>query len=638
MARTQDTEPVVHQLIHGYRQGHQLLVTSTQFDDDSLIRLANYSDSAPQMRPSEGPYLTGYSLPNGEYVLARTWPVLEAARPNTVITRSFVIPRQSASRVTATALSHLLTHPTEEHITEGLRPLPVKGIADLATRLDVHKAVKACQYYLNRHPLAVPFIGDREEIALAIWDQFWVPARQELWFCTVANTQRFSDRKRLLKFIDEPDGTSPPTELVGAMENVVEDLLLPGAFRAFVHFVGSGQRSTTIMPTFAEAYALLQDDSPSAVDELQRVLVSHGADVPDRLRRLKRRFLGFDHGEPRWNVPPLGLLTALADGPLGRSVFTADASLDKWISVWWDLDARQTASLIARTSPPLIDVPPERRTVAEDLGLAFRSNAHALVTPTTLAIAAQLDRDAARNALWQRNDPDLWAAWLGLPNRDWFLDYPTHNEIPLGPAVGVLVSDPLALRDFIRKHPPAVFDLAERLATNESLQTEVQLPKDAARLVRDRIEQGGPLFDQLLRVADPDVLPRAAPADALRAATANGQVSQAIVYLIARHGDSEALSIAADAYATLYEEFASGQVEDGWTRLSSQIRGDRNSWDRCGRLANDFAHVLQSRSEGAVRQVMQSVAERSPDAAISLIHYLDQDERKGLLGWLTRFL
>ena len=85
----------VHQQLHGYRKGHQLLSASLVLeapDQDVVNRL---SDLTGRLRPSElfDPYLTAYPLPSrAYYVVAKTFQDLEAPRSGCVLTRSVLIP------------------------------------------------------------------------------------------------------------------------------------------------------------------------------------------------------------------------------------------------------------------------------------------------------------------------------------------------------------------------------------------------------------------------------------------------------------------------------------------------------------------------------------------------------------------
>jgi len=65
----------VHQILHGYAQGHQQLAQSVQVrlrDAKTMLVLSDIS--GPGVRPGDEGYLTGYPLSDSKlYVIARTW-------------------------------------------------------------------------------------------------------------------------------------------------------------------------------------------------------------------------------------------------------------------------------------------------------------------------------------------------------------------------------------------------------------------------------------------------------------------------------------------------------------------------------------------------------------------------------------
>lgn len=85
----------VHQQLHGYRKGHQLLSASLDIDAPDQDLVNRLSDLTGRLRPGElfDPYLTAYPLPSQTYyVLARTFQDLKAPRSGCVLTRSLFVP------------------------------------------------------------------------------------------------------------------------------------------------------------------------------------------------------------------------------------------------------------------------------------------------------------------------------------------------------------------------------------------------------------------------------------------------------------------------------------------------------------------------------------------------------------------
>ncbi len=619
---------MVHQAIHGYRHGHQLLATSIGLDDDLAVALANLSDSASRSRSADGPYLTGYGRRDGTYVLARTWPVLGAERPNTVITRSLIIPPKAVGKVDGAFLRGLLTEPDPE--VRELLPVPISA-RQHPTGLDPDEAAVAGSYYVSARPISGLGADERERVALAIWSQLWTPARQELWFCTVPDTQRFEDRKRVLRFATEPFGQTDLARIQSKVGTAVDDLVRPGGFRTFVHFVGSGQRSATLMPMFDEAFRLLDEPGTAVVDRFVRLLLEADAAQPDRLRRLKRRTLGFERGFPRWRADPMTVLAELATGQLGDSVLRADASLERWIPLWWNIDPARAVDLIGAARSTELDVPVEHRTAREGLADAFASSASSLITPETLVVAARMAPDAARAALWERASEPMWREWVHLPNRSWFLDHP-HDGTVFEPAVRAARPHPDALRDLLRKHPDAVLELVDEIVRMPRREDdEIDPPKDANKRLKQMLENGDVRSGAILRIADVEDVPQMVRDDALAAATMSPDlVGTVAAYAVARFSQDDTLvKHGAVAFARLYDALASSDASPTWEKLSKVV-GDRNSWDRCGRLAQDFAKQVKKRPAIVQDQVLSAVARRSVTLADVVSRYVELDEPRRL--------
>lgn len=617
--------PTVQQAVHGYRKGHQLLASSAPLHDDLAVLLANLSDSASRARSSDGPYLTGYGRADGVYVLARTWPVVGAERPNTVITRSLIIPAKTVGKVDVGFLEGLLTEP--DPAFRDLEPVPVSPMKPERLSLSRVDAGVAASFYLRPRPIGGLDAAGRERVALAIWSQLWTPARQEFWFCTVPDTQRFEDRTRALRFTSEGWLDSGLADINLRLRATIEDLIDPGPFRVFVHFVGSGQRSASLMPMFDEAFRLLDDADSSAVERFVSLLHDGDASQPDRLRRLKRRAIGFDHGRPRWRVDPIALLIELATGSLGEYILMADASLDRWFPIWWESDPVRAASLIGAAKAPEIDVPLDRRTAREGLSEAFASSASVFITAETLRIAAEIAPSAVRRALWERASESMWEAWVELPNRSWFLDEP-HAGTVFAPAIRALRTQPDPLRDFLKKHPSAVEVLVDEIVREpRAADANVSLPKDASKRLRQLLDDGDPRSGAILRIADLGHLPRSLPDSVMALATASPDLAgTAAAYVVARSGNGEVLGThGALAFARLYEALLAPGIDATWAQLSDVVAGDSSSWDRCGRLASDFAKHVRGKPSLAVESLLASVNGQSPRAASALAGLLNAD-------------
>ncbi|MGO8928272.1 MAG: hypothetical protein ACLQU3_15490 [Limisphaerales bacterium] len=85
---------LVHQLLHGYRRGHELLAASTPLqtaDADALTRLSDLSGSLVTEAEFK-PYLTAFPVPSEAfYAVARTWLDDGAPRAGCVVTHTLLI-------------------------------------------------------------------------------------------------------------------------------------------------------------------------------------------------------------------------------------------------------------------------------------------------------------------------------------------------------------------------------------------------------------------------------------------------------------------------------------------------------------------------------------------------------------------
>ncbi len=85
---------IIHQLLHGYNQGHTLLAYSKKLSSSKdMNMIMTLSDWSEYKDPSgdDSSYITAYPLPDSNYyVIAKTWYASEMERPGCVWTHSFL--------------------------------------------------------------------------------------------------------------------------------------------------------------------------------------------------------------------------------------------------------------------------------------------------------------------------------------------------------------------------------------------------------------------------------------------------------------------------------------------------------------------------------------------------------------------
>ena len=178
---------LVHQQIHGYRKGHQLLSSSVSLgpnDQDTVDRL---SDMAGPLRPGQvfEPYLTAYPLPGGShYVVGRTFQDLTAARSGCVVTRSLLISLADWAELESVEeiLSILLVPDPKEEAKE--RDVSLAG-APPATVGDprVVELVEAI-FFEERLPVVYFEATEAEAIASRLLVSLWPSLRCNFSICT----------------------------------------------------------------------------------------------------------------------------------------------------------------------------------------------------------------------------------------------------------------------------------------------------------------------------------------------------------------------------------------------------------------------------------------------------------------------
>jgi hypothetical protein len=195
----------VHQVLHGYSDGHRLISGSLSLSSAEARTMVVMSDlSGAGVRPRLSGYLTGYPLESGgRYVLARTWAAPEMPRPGCVWTHSLVI--ENADLATMKSSDDLLA--------AFRRPSGVNPRTDYANPIELPAAQPRPQIVHDHRArsLVNALYGapgelvvasaeeplEDEELLLAIWMQQWPRLRRAFGFCTLAGMDRSGKGVRL---------------------------------------------------------------------------------------------------------------------------------------------------------------------------------------------------------------------------------------------------------------------------------------------------------------------------------------------------------------------------------------------------------------------------------------------------------
>ena len=180
----------IHQQLHGYRKGHQLLSGSLDLDNRDQDVVDRLSDLTGRLRPGElfDPYLSAYPLPSeAYYVLARTFQDLKAPRSGCVLTRSLFVPMNAW--VELTNLDSLLAMLLAVHEGEEARvrknppdggPRPEK-VRD-GRMVDLVQAL----FLEDERPIVVFEAAEAGLIATRLLVALWPGLRRHFSVCTLA--------------------------------------------------------------------------------------------------------------------------------------------------------------------------------------------------------------------------------------------------------------------------------------------------------------------------------------------------------------------------------------------------------------------------------------------------------------------
>lgn len=239
----------IHQAVHGYRDGHRLLSSSTPLSSDAARTMLVLSDmSGPSMLPGFDVYLTGYALAGTDYfVLAKTWYAPEMQRPGCVWTHSLLIPRARISDISVARLMRSFRRPQVDAVDSAAAlPLvvedetPTGGIGD---GFDDRSLAATMIGAVLGQPRPVIVGADNaaqfEAVFLRLWEVLWPAERTRFSFCTGALMPR-ANSGALLDLQAVPRAIPPSQFRKSASAALVLDLRTPVKSEAWVDLVLDG--------------------------------------------------------------------------------------------------------------------------------------------------------------------------------------------------------------------------------------------------------------------------------------------------------------------------------------------------------------------------------------------------------------
>lgn len=197
----------IHQCLHGYRRGHELLAGSVRLPSrvaDLVTRLSDLSGSLVAGWEFTS-YLTGYPLVGAElFALARTWEDKNATRAGCVLTHTLLVPIEAwRSSSSPQRFADLFASPEEVRNEERLKkPLQLDdkdGPEPRPISLPRGTAVDFVRkFYGEGHrPLVWYDCPDPEGVVWAVARVLWPSLREQFSWCTTSLQPRSIDSRFL---------------------------------------------------------------------------------------------------------------------------------------------------------------------------------------------------------------------------------------------------------------------------------------------------------------------------------------------------------------------------------------------------------------------------------------------------------
>src|SRR3989344_6021779 len=189
---------VVHQTLHGYADGHQLLSSSIEFTREQQWQMLVMSDlSGPAFVTGFESYLTGYPLTTaGFYCLAKTWYAPELPRPGCVWTHTILISDTDMARIDdfRAILPHFCRPTSRLNLDTYGAPIKISPFTAKPFELDANVSTVILSLLYGSAPQTVILTSDAskpyEELTIAILNQKWPRLRRSFHFCTGALASR----------------------------------------------------------------------------------------------------------------------------------------------------------------------------------------------------------------------------------------------------------------------------------------------------------------------------------------------------------------------------------------------------------------------------------------------------------------
>ncbi|MBX9724515.1 MAG: hypothetical protein K2X81_24115, partial [Candidatus Obscuribacterales bacterium] len=260
----------IHQLLHGYRHGHELLASSLKLNkqqSDLVRRLSDLSGMLPE-KFQVSPYYCGYALPDSEYyVFAKTWLDEDATRAGCVLTHSLLVPVEQWLGFAPEAVTTLFRKPSNDY-AEYRTPLSLK---ESDSYLDIDSTSfdeSSVNDFLSKYfvqgvkPIVWMDAPNVDQFCWRLIRSLWPELRKKFGFCTLS--------------------LQPRNESEGTFDVYFAPITVLSRFQKLKRENVIGKTQSKDLPAWLVAWkAYLLNETPLSDDEMQllRLLSSDPCDL-----------------------------------------------------------------------------------------------------------------------------------------------------------------------------------------------------------------------------------------------------------------------------------------------------------------------------------------------------------------------
>ncbi|HST32934.1 MAG TPA: hypothetical protein VLJ80_05375 [Solirubrobacteraceae bacterium] len=371
---------MLHQTLHGYRNGHRLLASSVSLpraDQEVMLGLSDTADF--RYLPSPTRLLSGYPLPDQNfYVLATTWPAPEQRRPGCVWTHSLLVDVSDLGDMRfPDSLLGLYRRPDVAEtdflasfsVPLDYRDAPTPDLGGIPD--DLLQTLVWAIYEPPPRPVAaveLPVdVRDAERLLLRFWGQQWPELRRTFSFAEAVTPRHVGDKVFDVQFAEirqrRTSGDLSGVRLVHGVPNVrvpdwcavaSDDLRCPGALTRFLEMYGPEVgASRPNLATLAQIWTTSRQERPSRAEDLVRLF---GSAFPGGTEASGLRVALFGPVSGRSVADDLSIMLALLTAPQVAGASFKQLDLPSRAAV-----AAETVSGTAALLNALVDNPSRSR-------------------------------------------------------------------------------------------------------------------------------------------------------------------------------------------------------------------------------------------------------------------------------------